>query len=84
MCGGSPGWSRTSNLPVNSRLLCQLSYRGSSLQRFTVYLGPGALPAFVAGAGFEPAHRRLMRAVPSQLGHPALVAPDGADPSPPA
>ncbi|CAG6392995.1 hypothetical protein SCOCK_20026 [Actinacidiphila cocklensis] len=24
----SPDWTRTSNLPVNSRLLCQLSYRG--------------------------------------------------------
>src|SRR5690606_7094410 len=24
----SPGWTRTNNLPVNSRLLCQLSYRG--------------------------------------------------------
>gem|GEM_PF-5604746 len=26
---GSPTWTRTKNLPVNSRLLCQLSYRGS-------------------------------------------------------
>src|SRR5690606_39802944 len=26
----SPGWTRTNNLPVNSRLLCQLSYRGKS------------------------------------------------------
>jgi hypothetical protein len=25
----SPGWTRTSNPPVNSRMLCQLSYRGS-------------------------------------------------------
>ena len=25
----SPDWTRTSNLPVNSRLLCQLSYGGS-------------------------------------------------------
>ncbi len=25
---GSPGWTRTSNLPVNSRALYQLSYRG--------------------------------------------------------
>jgi hypothetical protein len=24
----SPDWTRTNNLPVNSRLLCQLSYRG--------------------------------------------------------
>lgn len=26
---GSRDWTRTSNLPVNSRLLCQLSYAGS-------------------------------------------------------
>ncbi|CAD5945139.1 protein of unknown function [Streptomyces sp. KY75] len=25
----SPDWTRTSNPPVNSRMLCQLSYRGS-------------------------------------------------------
>src|SRR3954451_4439057 len=24
----SPTWTRTKNLPINSRLLCQLSYRG--------------------------------------------------------
>src|SRR6476619_1492351 len=28
-CAGSPGWTRTNNPPVNSRMLCQLSYRGS-------------------------------------------------------
>ena len=27
----SPGWTRTNNPPVNSRMLCQLSYRGSVL-----------------------------------------------------
>ena len=27
--GGSPGWTRTNNPSVNSRMLCQLSYRGS-------------------------------------------------------
>src|SRR6185312_17466451 len=26
--GSSPGWTRTNNPPVNSRMLCQLSYRG--------------------------------------------------------
>ena len=25
----SPGWTRTNNPPVNSRMLCQLSYRGT-------------------------------------------------------
>lgn len=28
--GCSPGWTRTNNLPINSRLLCQLSYRGKA------------------------------------------------------
>jgi hypothetical protein len=27
----SPGWTRTSNPPVNSRMLCQLSYRGTAV-----------------------------------------------------
>jgi hypothetical protein len=25
----SPGWTRTNNPPVNSQMLCQLSYRGT-------------------------------------------------------
>ena len=29
----SPGWTRTNNPPINSRMLCQLSYRGSLVQR---------------------------------------------------
>ena len=29
----SPDWTRTNNPPVNSRMLCQLSYRGSLVQR---------------------------------------------------
>jgi hypothetical protein len=28
----SPGWTRTNNPPVNSRMLCQLSYRGTVAQ----------------------------------------------------
>ena len=27
----SPGWTRTNNPPINSRMLCQLSYRGTVL-----------------------------------------------------
>src|SRR3954468_18659800 len=30
-CSDSPGWTRTNNPPVNSRMLCQLSYRGTVL-----------------------------------------------------
>ncbi len=29
----SPGWTRTNNPPVNSRMLCQLSYRGQRAGR---------------------------------------------------
>ena len=32
----SPDWTRTNNLPVNSRLLCQLSYRGSCSARLRI------------------------------------------------
>ena len=35
----SPGWTRTNNLPVNSRLLCQLSYRGMVQRGQTVAKG---------------------------------------------
>ncbi len=54
---GSPGWTRTNNPPVNSRMLCQLSYRGSRrqtiarsasgwLNRFAHFAArPGAGPA---------------------------------------
>src|SRR4029079_11549746 len=31
--GSSPGWTRTNNPPVNSRMLCQLSYRGRQRAR---------------------------------------------------
>ena len=33
LCSCSPAWTRTSNPPINSRMLCQLSYRGSLRQR---------------------------------------------------
>ena len=39
--GGSLTWTRTKNLPVNSRLLCQLSYQGLLAIRDELYLkGP--------------------------------------------
>src|SRR5438552_3017025 len=31
----SPGWTRTNNPPVNSRMLCQLSYRGRKPGHFS-------------------------------------------------
>ena len=46
------------------------------MQRFTVLAGPGALPAFVAGAGFEPAHRLIMSQVP-YLSWPSRSSPNG-------
>src|SRR6478672_592059 len=42
--GSSPGWTRTNNPPVNSRMLCQLSYRGlaaPSLAALRSELGEG-------------------------------------------
>src|SRR5215469_6096562 len=36
-------------------------------------IGPGALQAFVAGAGVEPAHLLVMSQVPYQLGDPAVA-----------
>jgi formylglycine-generating enzyme required for sulfatase activity len=36
----SPVWTRTKNLPVNSRLLCQLSYGGMQHQSSRVIRGP--------------------------------------------
>ena len=38
----SPDWTRTNNLPVNSRLLCQLSYRGMLPGNHSKGFGPGA------------------------------------------
>jgi hypothetical protein len=64
----SPMAPATGLEPVTSRLTagryCQLSYAGMESQRFAVRSGPGALPAFVAGTGLEPAHLRLMRPAP--------------------
>ena len=37
---GSPDWTRTNNLPVNSRLLCQLSYRGMLPGNHSKGIGP--------------------------------------------
>ena len=69
----SPGWTRTSNPSVNSRMLCQLSYRGL-LSRDAVCRGPrddsSARAARLANmpppahapaseAGWNPSHRRL-------------------------
>ena len=43
--GSSPGWTRTNNPPVNSRMLCQLSYRGTVLgSRGIVAVARRALP----------------------------------------
>src|SRR5579875_2593815 len=43
---GSPGWTRTTNPSVNSRMLCQLSYRGLPVRRgMTLAYGPSASPS---------------------------------------
>ena len=50
----SRDWTRTSNLPVNSRLLCQLSYAG------LVPYGPPRIPAAL-GASRRVLSRRQPR-----------------------
>ena len=59
----SPGWTRTNNPPVNSRMLCQLSYRGRQPADCTG--GSRAIPgvvrdggAWLEDAGRTPAARR--------------------------
>src|SRR5690242_7815743 len=50
----SPGWTRTTNPSVNSRMLCQLSYRGPLSARaergLTLAYGAGPAPRQPAGA----------------------------------
>ena len=41
----SPSWIRTNNLPVNSRLLCRLSYRGKCAAFADVQHSTSALQA---------------------------------------
>ncbi len=47
---GSPGWTRTSNPAVNSRMLCQLSYGGSSIATIT-HRAAAFVTVVAAGAG---------------------------------
>jgi hypothetical protein len=47
---GSPGGTRTCNLPINSRTLCQLSYGGSAPARLGAAV-PGYLIVSAASAG---------------------------------
>src|SRR3954453_16304084 len=68
----SPDWTRTNNLPVNSRLLCQLSYRGSSgpdlpLSRAAVATGTTKKgEATSAQRGYPQARRYLAQNGPSR------------------
>src|ERR1700739_2381179 len=45
----SPGWTRTSNPSVNSRTLCQLSYRGSCASGTTLAYEAGVAPRHTCG-----------------------------------
>src|SRR4029453_15054792 len=53
---GSPVWTRTKNLPVNSRLLCQLSYGGPSRPGDPDY-STGRPPAGAGGGTGGPVHQ---------------------------
>lgn len=51
-CVCSPTWTRTKNLPINSRLLCQLSYWGMVLPWWrTGYESTGGEGAGATGVG---------------------------------
>ena len=72
---GSPGWTRTNNIPVNSRTLCQLSYRGSRWTRNRDLIkepGRGRTPA-----GARPAPRRRP---PARPGCASSAPPEGGVP----
>ena len=47
----SPTWTRTKNLPVNSRLLCQLSYRGSQVAVARISLALATAQEYTTPAG---------------------------------
>src|ERR671935_3305290 len=64
----SPGWTRTNNPPVNSRMLCQLSYWGP------------AAGVSVAGHGDDWNGPTLSAVVPLR----ALRQPRGSSQAPPA
>jgi hypothetical protein len=76
----SPGWVRTSDLLINSQALLPTELQGNECAVLHRLPGPSALPVFVAGAGFEPAHLLVMSQVPYQLGDPA-VAQTGLEPA---
>jgi hypothetical protein len=71
-----------SNRRLNGAPLCLIELQGNESAVLHRLVGPGALLAFVAGTGLEPAHLQLMRPAPYQLGYPA-VAPQGFEPCPP-
>ena len=71
----SPDWTRTNNLPVNSRLLCQLSYRGMLLRNHSKASAPsrnrvrrvaGDVPTSLRDAVRDPSEPHLG----AQPGHP--------------
>jgi hypothetical protein len=71
----SPGWTRTSNPSVNSRMLCQLSYRGMLQMRLygswpaaSSSLGDGAQGEFeVLDLRLQPFLQVVVRSIPLAL-----------------
>jgi hypothetical protein len=70
---GSPIWTRTRNLPVNSRTLCQLSYGGSSGTRIAT---PDRLPKP------PPPDDPGLRRPTGRVGRPVLHRQPNASPDP--
>src|SRR5215213_2229744 len=87
----SPGWTRTSNPSVNSRMLCQLSYRGMLQMRLYVswpaassLRGDGAQGVFeILDLSLEPFLAVVVRRLPlvvfaAQYSEPQPRFADGA------
>ena len=72
---GSPGWTRTNNPSVNSRMLCQLSYRGLTTTRLCTLAASSAYVVF----GFDLLHC-LINSSAYAIGLPAQAAGERAVP----
>lgn len=69
----SPAWTRTKNRPINSRKLCQLSYRGLP-DRVSLYREPRHDFSLRVGVKAKPYARRIARLQATKTVNIAVVA----------
>lgn len=69
----SPAWTRTKNRPINSRKLCQLSYRGLP-DRVGLYREPRHDFSLRVGVKAKPYARRITRLRATKTVNIAVVA----------